>query len=167
LQVLRFLAAHAIQLSLVGVPGIYFHSLFGSRSWQEGVLQTGRSRTINREKFTLDELEHDLSDPNGLRRKVFAGLSHLLKIRAGRPAFHPNGKQVVMDAGPAVFAVWRTAPHGGDQVLCLQNVSAAPQPVSAEILPETAVDLLTGQRVSKSTASQGLVLTPYQTLWLG
>ncbi len=37
LQLDRFCAAHAIQLALPGVPGIYFHSLFGSRSWPEGV----------------------------------------------------------------------------------------------------------------------------------
>jgi sucrose phosphorylase len=167
LQVLRFLAAHAIQLALVGVPGIYFHSLFGSRSWQAGVLQTGRSRSINREKFDLASLENALGDPQGLRRMVFTGLSHLLKVRAGRSAFHPNGKQVVIDAGPAIFAVWRIAPHGKDQVLCLQNVSVDPQPVPAEILPASAIDYLTGQGISPSETGQPLVLTPYQSLWLG
>jgi glycosidase len=30
-QIDRFVCAHAIMLALVGVPGIYFHSLFGSR----------------------------------------------------------------------------------------------------------------------------------------
>jgi len=37
LQVDRFLAAQAIMLALVGVPGLYFHSLFGSRGWPDGV----------------------------------------------------------------------------------------------------------------------------------
>ncbi len=49
----RFLAAQAIMLSLRGVPGIYFHSLFGSRGWPEGVAETGRARTVNREKLSL------------------------------------------------------------------------------------------------------------------
>ena len=49
-QVDRFMAAQAIMLSLAGVPGIYFHSLFGSRGWLEGVKETGRNRTINRQK---------------------------------------------------------------------------------------------------------------------
>ena len=39
-QLDRFLAAHAIMLSLRGVPALYFHSLFGSRGWLEGVQQT-------------------------------------------------------------------------------------------------------------------------------
>ena len=57
LQVDRFLASQAILLSLAGVPGIYVHSLFGSRNWHEGVAQTGRNRTINRRKFERRELE--------------------------------------------------------------------------------------------------------------
>ena len=36
LQIDRFVAAHAIMFSLAGVPGIYFHSLFGSRGWPKG-----------------------------------------------------------------------------------------------------------------------------------
>ena len=33
----RFLTSQAIMLAMRGVPGIYFHSLFGSQSWFEGV----------------------------------------------------------------------------------------------------------------------------------
>ena len=53
----RFLAAQAIMLALRGVPGIYFHSLFGSQSWAEGVRATGRARTINRQKLGEASLE--------------------------------------------------------------------------------------------------------------
>ncbi len=35
-QVARFLCSQAILLSLVGAPGIYVHSLFGSRNWRRG-----------------------------------------------------------------------------------------------------------------------------------
>ncbi len=56
LQIDRFIAAQAIMLSLVGMPGIYFHSLFGSRGWIEGVKQTGHNRTINREKCQLESI---------------------------------------------------------------------------------------------------------------
>jgi sucrose phosphorylase len=49
LQSSRFIASQAIMLSLIGVPGIYFHSLFGSRGWMEGVKISGHNRTINRE----------------------------------------------------------------------------------------------------------------------
>ena len=49
----RFIVSQAIGLCLAGVPGIYFHSLFGSRNYIEGVRETGRFRSINREKLQL------------------------------------------------------------------------------------------------------------------
>lgn len=165
LQVQRFLAAHAIQLSLTGVPGIYIHSLVGSRSWLEGVAQTGRNRTINREKFHLETLQDALAHPLGLRRKVFDGISQLLRARASRPAFHPNSRQVVLDAGPAVFALQRISADG-DRVTCLQNVRAAAQELPSAVLPASGVDLLSGQQITKSQSAQSLLLAPYQTLWL-
>ena len=53
LQVRRFIASQAIQLAFMGMPGIYIHSLLGSRSWQAGVEQTGRLRSINRENLRM------------------------------------------------------------------------------------------------------------------
>ena len=50
LTVKRFVTAHAILLALAGMPGIYLHSLFGSRGWPEGVALTGRNRTVNSRK---------------------------------------------------------------------------------------------------------------------
>ena len=47
----KFLTAHAIMLSLQGVPGIYFHSLFGSRGDRAGAEASGIPRRINREKL--------------------------------------------------------------------------------------------------------------------
>ena len=46
----RFLASQSIQYALPGVPATYIHSLLGSRNWYAGLEQTGRARTINREK---------------------------------------------------------------------------------------------------------------------
>ncbi|MCB0240108.1 MAG: sugar phosphorylase, partial [Anaerolineae bacterium] len=44
LDIARFLASQAILLSLAGVPGIYVHSLFGSRNCEACVAETGRAR---------------------------------------------------------------------------------------------------------------------------
>jgi len=89
LQRQRFLASQAIMLALRGVPGIYVHSLLGSRSWQEGVERTGRNRTINRQKFERAALEAELADQDSLRWRVFAAYRDLLRARASEPAFHP------------------------------------------------------------------------------
>ncbi len=160
-QVDRFIAAQAIMLAMVGVPGIYFHSLFGSRGWPEGVRQMGYHRAINREKLDLDALERDLADASSRRCKVFARYAQLLRARAAQPAFDPFGEMRVLDVDQAVFAVLRD-----DRVLCLHNVSNQPRGVRLAPRPFDVtrqwVDLLTGQPVDLSRAS----LSPYQTRWL-
>lgn len=123
LQVRRFLCAQALLLSLKGLPGIYFHSLFGSRNWQQGVAQTGMARSINREKLKLDALESELADATSIRAAVFSGYADLLRQRAGSRAFHPQGGQEVLNLGPGIFALRRTSPDGRESVLCLHNVS--------------------------------------------
>ncbi|MEP7359750.1 MAG: sugar phosphorylase, partial [Anaerolineales bacterium] len=118
LAVDRFMAAQAIMLALAGVPGIYFHSLLGSRGWPEGVALTGRSRTINRQKFAAADLENELADPGSLRSTVFQRYANLLRARSASAAFDPYGAQQVLPGAPALFALLRTA--RGAQVLCLQ-----------------------------------------------
>jgi sucrose phosphorylase len=160
LQVDRFMAAQAIMLSLVGVPGIYFHSLFGSRNWTEGVRQTGRSRTINRRKFDFDALRGELADPASLRSQVFSRYRDLLRARRSSPAFHPHGGQRTLDLHPSVFALERFSPDGSSRVLCLHNVSA--DKIVLDAPPRQAADLLTGQ----VSGDKPLTLAPYQVLWL-
>jgi sucrose phosphorylase len=154
----RFLASQAIMLALRGVPGIYFHSLFGSRGWQEGVAETGRARTINREKLQLDQIEAELATDGSLRQLVYDGYCRLLRVRSADSAFHPNGDQRILDLDPALFAVERTAPDGSSRVLCLQNVSDVKVTVSAV----TGTDLLT----NNLHASDTLTLPPYAIVWL-
>src|SRR5690606_24641955 len=77
----RALCAHAIMLSLPGVPGIYFHSLFGSRGDPAGAEDSGIPRRINREKLTVERLEAELGHPRSLRHHVFSGMSALLRVR--------------------------------------------------------------------------------------
>jgi sucrose phosphorylase len=160
LQVDRFIASQAIMLSLLGVPGIYFHSLFGSRGWLEGVKQTGRNRTINREKCQLDELQNKLEDKESLRSKVFTRYSLLLKARSSSSAFHPHGTQKILDVHPSVFAVERISPDGKSHVLCLHNICA--KKIMFTTGHETATDIFTDRPLQVSTVS----LEPYQFLWM-
>ena len=160
LQIDRFIAAQAIMLSLIGIPGIYFHSLFGSRSWPEGAKQTGRNRTINREKNQFDQLQTELADENSLRSKVFARHRQLLKARSGATAFHPHGAQKILDVHPSVFAVERVAPDGTSRALCLHNVGKTKTSFNTNY--NSATDLLTGQSLQVSN----ITLEPYQILWV-
>ncbi|HUI89501.1 MAG TPA: sugar phosphorylase [Anaerolineales bacterium] len=160
LQVDRFIAAQAIMLSLIGVAGIYFHSLFGSRGWIEGVKQTGHNRTINREKCQLLPLQRELADKESMRARVFARYRRLLLARTGSPAFHAHGSQSVLNFHPAVFAIQRISPEGTSQALCLHNVQA--QEITFRTSYASAIDLFTDQPLQVSE----LTLKPYQVLWV-
>lgn len=173
LQVDRFMAAQAIMLALLGAPGIYFHSLFGSHGWPEGVQQTGRNRTINRQKLVRADLERELADPASRRNLVFSRYTQLLRVRAAQPAFHPHGSQQIVECGDSVFAVLRVSADGAGRVLCLQNVAGRPQAASVDLEgtfgPASqggwARDLITGERLIVGGKSP-LRLRPYQTVWL-
>lgn len=173
LQTRRFLASQAIMLALAGVPGIYVHSLFGSRSYHAGVEQTGHYRSINREKFRRSDLERDLANPASLRNRVFYPYLHLIRTRTAQRAFHPNGPQQVLSVHPALFVLLRTAPDGSTSLLCIHNVSNAEQPFQVGLDPllfprsGRVRDLITGATFPVDTSGNlTLNLAPYQVLWL-
>jgi sucrose phosphorylase len=92
----KFLTAHAILLSLQGVPGIYFHSMFGSRGDRAGAEAGGIPRQINREKLDRFRLEEQLHQAPALRPCVWCGFKELLRIRRAHCAFHPQAAQRVL-----------------------------------------------------------------------
>lgn len=168
----RFLTSQAIMLSLQGVPGIYFHSLFGSRGWHAGVDQTGLSRTINREKLNLGELELELDAAKSLRHLVFRGYRQLLLQRASSPAFSPDADQHVIQSHPAVFTLLRIAQDGGTFALCLHNVSSQRciVPIDLSVTPINQpmelIDMLGGEIFHLQDGVLSKEIEPYQTLWL-
>ncbi len=107
LQIQRFLLSQAIIVCFMGIPGIYIHSLVGSRNDPEGVKRTGRARSINRAMLDLETLSLELDDPDSLRGGVFRGMEKLLALRAGEPALHPGAEQQILDVGQQVFAIER------------------------------------------------------------
>lgn len=173
IQVDRFMAAHAIMLALVGVPGIYFHSLFGSRGWPEGVQLTGRYRTVNRQKFDLAGLEGEMTDLASRRYQVYQKFRKLLVARAGCSAFHPFGDQLILNCGDSIFSLVRYSPDHDKKVLCLQNVTDHPslitidqgEVVSINKSHAQGLDLINGRTISLDK-KKTLILDPYQTLWL-
>lgn len=168
----RFLASQAIMLALRGVPGIYFHSMFGSLNWAEGVQHTGMFRTINRQKLQRDTLVQELDTPDSLRSHVFQGYRRLLQVRRSSPAFHPNGEQQILALHPAIFAVLRSVPESGSRVLCLHNVKdqSAVIEIGSNAAGEDAWhslhDLLSGKTYLKTDNRFSLSIQPYGVLWL-
>ena len=154
LQVARFLAAHAILLALQGVPGIYFHSLFGSRGDRAGAEDSGIPRRINRQKLARPDLERELASPGSLREKVFGGLKRLLAVRAAHPAFSPTTPQEIPAAPDGLFVVRR------QDVLCVVNVTPAEVPFEQ---PPGRWESLLGRPGGTESCAW---LAPYQVFWL-
>ncbi|WP_430536489.1 sugar phosphorylase [Listeria rocourtiae] len=139
LAVQKMLAAHHILFSVMGVPAVYYHSLFGSRNDKEAAEKSGIPRRINREKLDLGTLQDEL-ETNTYRRAIFSGLKKLAEVRKRESAFNPYQQQEVIASEANVFALKR----GG--VYCYTNVS------DRVVMIETAgaENLLTGERVNGS-----------------
>lgn len=157
-RIARFLAAQAILLSLQGVPGIYYHSLLGSRNWVKGMEKSGISRRINREKLEYSRLIQELNEPGSFRHKIFFGFLELLKIRRRQPAFSPFASQRVLDFGPSIFAVARESARPGQKLLALVNVTGNTAGLNETL---TGEDLLNGDKPVSIRS-----LSPYQICWL-
>ena len=170
-QVDRFITAHAILLAFMGVPAIYFHSLFGSRGWPEGVQRTQKYRTINREKLQRDVLEQELAEPSSLRSRIFTRLARLLKIRSSHSCFAPEASQQIVNSHGGIFALVRQARSGSSIALCLHNVTRTSQRAEFD-LSDVALssslalqDVITGRQFATGD-HLNIVLRPYETLWL-
>ena len=158
----KFLASQAIQYALPGVPATYIHSLLGSRNWTEGIKQTGRARTINREKLQVEKLIEELDQPASFRSQIFFPYLELIKTRKRQSAFHPNAGFEILQLDPKVFAIQRTAKD--QTIYALTNISSKTVAVS---LAETAsaghaIDLINGKTVNTGIFN----LDPYQYMWL-
>jgi len=158
----KFLAAQAIQYALPGVPATYIHSLLGSRNWTDGVKQTGRARTINREKLQVDTLVTELNNPASFRSRIFYPYLNLIKVRRAQKAFHPNAEFEILDLDPKVFAIKRYSE--GQTIYALTNISSTETTVSlaGKEKPDRMIDLFTAESID----SKSLTLKPYQYTWL-
>ncbi|GBE37066.1 sucrose phosphorylase [bacterium BMS3Bbin07] len=121
LAVKRFIASQAVMLALKGVPGIYIHSLLGSRNYYRGVRETGIKRMINREKIPVDVIDRTLSDVRSLRHQVFSGYLHLLNVRKKISSFHPAGTREVLNIDKRLLTIVRQ--YRGKAVRVVINVS--------------------------------------------
>ncbi len=158
----RFLASQSIQYALPGVPATYVHSLLGSRNWYAGLEQTGRARTINREKLAIDTLTADLQNPDSFRARVFGPYTRMIRTRTQQPAFHPNADFEILDLGPRAFGIKRSA--AAQTLWAVTNIT--PQTVGIDLSASGAAgkmnDLISGTTVDAASFE----LAPYQFIWL-
>jgi len=166
LAVQRFIVSQAIGLCLAGVPGIYFHSLFGSRNYNEGVAETGRYRTINREKLQRDILKAELANDETIRAKVFSVYMNLLSIRREQTAFDPTASQMVHEINSSVFVIERHNQTTDDRIITIINVTDTPVQLTVAADYEKWHDLIGSDDYDAHNNTLEIQLEPYQIAWL-
>ncbi len=163
-QVQRFLCAQSIMLAMQGIPAVYIHSLTATPNDLVHVEQTGRTRSINRKLWQLEELNVLLNNSVTPQAEVFNELRRLIAVRRRQPAFHPNARQRVIRINSDVFIVQRS--HSEQTLFAIANVTERilKLPLAAlGFLPPGCRDLI--QPESEPLQEQ-LELAPYQVVWL-
>jgi sucrose phosphorylase len=85
-----YMAARAIQFFAPGVPQVYYVGLLAGENDVKNVTLTGEGREINRQNFSVAEIEKALQKP------VVQRLLKLIRFRNEYPAF--NGEFTVLDS---------------------------------------------------------------------
>jgi glucosylglycerate phosphorylase len=165
----RFICSQAILLSVVGVPAIYIHSLLGSRNYYEGVKETGRFRSINREKLSETLLSEELENTESLRSKILDRYKKLISIRKGEKAFHPNALQRVLHVDDRIFSIIRG--DSDENIIVLNNTSSDTVAVDIDLLKnklssESYTDLISTSVYESKNDKLSFSIQSYQVVWL-
>jgi len=164
LRIKRMLLSQGTVLAMPGVPGIYFHSLVGSRNYHDGVKHTGVNRSINREKFHIDWLENELSEQSNLSKIIFDSYRRLISIRINEKAFNPFGNFSFFELDPRLFVIQQACSDNQEYVFAIHNFSN--EEVKCTIPDEITLplkDLLSSYEVDQTRL---VTLQPYQMMWL-
>lgn len=155
-MVQKFMAAQCVLMSVMGMPGIYYHSLLGSRNSYKDLEASGINRRINREKLDVDQLQAELKDEKSLRSKVLNRYKQMIQIRKQQDAFSPNSPQEVLALDPSVFAFVRGT--DSQRVLVLINVSGNPVTLNTNY---QGTELFTNRQLVET-----ITMEPYEYMWI-
>ncbi len=154
----KFLAAETILLSLQGIPGIYIHSLLGSRNDYYGKSISGIARRINREKLDYGYIAEQLEKETN-RKIIFKELIRRLKIRQKESAFSPLAGQEVVRICPQVLGLKRNNVKTGEQIYVLVNVSG-------EAIDIENSELYGIELISEKSVEGKIQLEPWDCAWI-
>ncbi|WP_448212618.1 sugar phosphorylase [Colwellia sp. MEBiC06753] len=164
----RFICAHTIMLGLEGIPGIYIHSLLGTRNDYEKLKNTHHNRAINRHRWDYQSLVEQLEDSDNQHAKVLNKMMALIDLRIKQKALHPNATQFTLHLGLNLFGFWRQSQDRKQSIFCITNVTdeVMELPISELnlVLTERWLDLISGEEIADLTLP--IFLQPYQTVWI-
>ena len=169
MQVARLLCAHAVLLSLPGIPAIYIHALLATPNDEDAARRTGRARAINRARLDLGALERQLAEEGNPRREAFEGLLRLLRLRREQPAFAPDAALRPL-ASSSGFLLLRRGGGAAPALLAACNLTGQPQRLNLDLEPlggpGALRDLIGGRELRARRGQLGLEFAPYQCMWL-
>lgn len=170
-QIRRYLASRSIALVLQGIPGIYFHSLFGTQNDLKAVMATGSNREINRSVVDFEMVQATLEDPESSMSKIMRKFTGLIMLRTRQPAFHPRASQQVLELSEKVFSLVRRSPKGEQVILTLVNIADARVDLSVSLgeiglEAQKLYDLISKEWFAVEEGIAELCLEPYAIFWL-
>ncbi|QTE29598.1 alpha-amylase family protein [Pengzhenrongella sicca] len=169
--VARLLLAHAIALGWGGIPVLWMGDELGlpnDPAWASEPGHTGDNRWAHRPRMPWDGDAARRHDAASVPGRVFAGLRHLVEVRAGLPYLDARfGAQVLTPSDPAVLPVLRQHPLG--PFLALYNVTGTWRPWPGHRLAElglgSCVDAISSEPMT--VGDDGMVwLPPFAARWL-
>jgi len=167
----KYLASRSIALSLIGIPGVYFHGLLGSENEAELVIQEKSTRSINRKNIPKDYLVKALKNEKSRTSQIAQRLMSMIIKRKSESAFHPNSSQIVHQLSPKLFCLSRYNSTTNSCVFCCINIcdNIVEINVPLQVLGKQSsvwTDLLTGITYECGETDLKLMLNPFQVLWL-
>lgn len=161
-RVARMLLSQGVALTMPGVPGIYIHSLLGSRNDIDSMMRTNINRSINREKLNWNALMDDLQDDDSHRNPIFQNYRNMLSIRTKEPAFDPFSKFDILSLNKSLFAMVRYCPAEQSKILVLANFSH--ETLTVKDLPYRGPfrELLTDREVDLEQT----IMAPFEQMWI-
>ncbi|EAD7601956.1 sugar phosphorylase [Listeria monocytogenes] len=159
LRLSRFLVAHAVLMSIPGVPAVYVQSILGSRNDYSGVEITGHNRSINRKKYDLAEITAELEQRGSLRKATYDALTKLISTRKAESLFHPEIPMEVLESTAELFVVKRSSDV--ESTILIHNLSE--KEVSYSLDSGVYTNLYSGSTV---TGSDSIKLRGYEFCWL-
>ncbi|MBC2270714.1 sugar phosphorylase [Listeria welshimeri] len=159
LRLARFLVAHAVLMSIPGVPAVYIQSILGSRNDYLGVEKTGHNRSINRRKYHLAEITAELEQADSLRKGTYDALTKLISTRKAESLFHPEIPMEVLESTAELFVIKRSS--GAESIILIHNLSE--KEVSYSLDSGVYTNLYTGFTI---TGSDSINLSGYEFCWL-
>ena len=166
-QVERFLVSQGVMMAFAGVPALYYNTVLAAPNDVEGFQKTGRNRSLNRKKWTVEEVGRRLDESDGVGARVLRSLKTMLQVRKARSEFHPESDQACVSVSERAFALLRTEPTSGRSILCVFNLSNVSIQVAVDRLPvsETASLNPVFKQGEVVRVAETMRMSPYAMAW--